>query len=273
MVGNINMHLVTVATHSDGYFPWLLQSCKRFDAPLNVLGWGQVWKGYGWRLQLIIDFLNSIPDNDLVCFIDAFDVILLKPLRDLEECYYHNAKKDTLLIAEERPQTWIEKSGAYITFGKCNGSFINAGSYIGPAYVIKNVLASFDNVIDDQVRLVSYCKTQIDQVSIDKTSSCFLTVSSMFKEFDIKLLSLYDPCILHGAMNTNMNNVIRLLGYDMTLEQERLLNQYHKSSIYKKVLYYMRLTALWTVLIFIGIVLVVPQIITNVHIWRKTNQK
>lgn len=37
------MRLVTVATHSERYFPYLLESCKRVDAKLDVLGWGQPW--------------------------------------------------------------------------------------------------------------------------------------------------------------------------------------------------------------------------------------
>ena len=35
------MKLVTVATRSERYFPFLLESCERHGAKLEVLGWGQ----------------------------------------------------------------------------------------------------------------------------------------------------------------------------------------------------------------------------------------
>lgn len=34
------IHIVTVATHNEGYFEYLVESCKRNGAKLEVLGWG-----------------------------------------------------------------------------------------------------------------------------------------------------------------------------------------------------------------------------------------
>ena len=52
--------LVTVATHSESYFPWLKESCVRYNTNLEILGWGEKWQGYhrGWK---VLDY-----DRDIV---------------------------------------------------------------------------------------------------------------------------------------------------------------------------------------------------------------
>ena len=44
-----NLHIVTVATHSDYYFPYLKESFKKNGKELTVLGYGEKWKGFNWR--------------------------------------------------------------------------------------------------------------------------------------------------------------------------------------------------------------------------------
>ena len=48
------MKLITVATHNDGYFKWLKESCKRYNYDLVILGYNEKWKGFNWRLELMI---------------------------------------------------------------------------------------------------------------------------------------------------------------------------------------------------------------------------
>ena len=91
------VRLVTVATHSQFYFPWLLESCKRYNTKIEVLGWGEKWKGFTWRFSLMIEYLKSLDPEEIVCFIDAYDVILLRPLEDIVS-YFNDIIKMTILI-------------------------------------------------------------------------------------------------------------------------------------------------------------------------------
>lgn len=56
-------------------------SCERHQLPLTVLGQGQRWQGFRWKLQLVRDALqvdvNQGRGDDLVAFVDAYDVIIL----------------------------------------------------------------------------------------------------------------------------------------------------------------------------------------------------
>jgi len=66
------MLVVTVATHPDGYFPVLQEACKRHRLKLKVLGFGQKWLGFAWRFQLMQEFLQSIPEDEIVVFVDGY---------------------------------------------------------------------------------------------------------------------------------------------------------------------------------------------------------
>src|SRR5947207_2162558 len=81
------MIFCTVATHSERYFPSLLASCERHNCRLVVLGWQQKWQGFSWRYNLVKDYLQSLDKNEIVCFIDAFDVIILQDANKIAEAF------------------------------------------------------------------------------------------------------------------------------------------------------------------------------------------
>ena len=159
------MKLVTVATHSDGYYPWLLQSCTRHNAELTVLGWGEKWKGFSWRFTLMIDYIKSLNPNEIVCFIDAYDVILLQPLEKIAKKFIkiQNETNCKMVVAHELHSTYIQKFGTDITLGTCKNRNVNAGTYIGYA---KDLIETLPKIYelgphyhsDDQKSLIEYCK-------------------------------------------------------------------------------------------------------------------
>lgn len=53
------LHIVTVATESKYYFPYLVESCKKYGKELEVLGYGEKWKGFNWRFKLMIEYLKN----------------------------------------------------------------------------------------------------------------------------------------------------------------------------------------------------------------------
>jgi len=55
-----NLHIVTVATESKYYFPYLVESCKKHGKSLEVLGKGETWKGFNWRYKKMMIYLQTI---------------------------------------------------------------------------------------------------------------------------------------------------------------------------------------------------------------------
>jgi tetratricopeptide (TPR) repeat protein len=65
----------------------LAASARRVGATLEVLGLGEPWRGLGSKVDLLRAYLadpdRNIRDGDLLLFLDAYDVLLLPPARDL----------------------------------------------------------------------------------------------------------------------------------------------------------------------------------------------
>ena len=76
----LQLYIVTIATESKFYFPYLIKSCEKNGIKLTILGYGEKWKGFNWKFKLVLEFLKKINKNDIVCFIDGYDVICTKNL-------------------------------------------------------------------------------------------------------------------------------------------------------------------------------------------------
>ena len=78
-----NLHIITVATESKYYFPYLVDSIKKHNNKLTTLGFNQTWKGFNWRCNLMKKLLLSYNKTDIICFIDGYDVLCVRDLNDL----------------------------------------------------------------------------------------------------------------------------------------------------------------------------------------------
>lgn len=262
------MRLVTVATHSQGYFPFLLQSCKRFNAHLEILGWGQKWQGFQWRIFLMRDYLAHLPDNEIVCFIDAYDVLILRPLEDLEE----NFKKmismtdKRIIVGCDQTNNHMHNFILYWVFNKCQGQHLNAGTYIGYVKDIKVMLNEMIKVsnnpkYDDQVVMIEFCRNNPYTIYIDNNNIFFLTLARILNKNDSNLLILngtlsYNwekPFILHCPGNSSMNDIISKLGYNITKSEVENLDQLNQSEMFKKLIYY--LPFFWNLIIALIIII------------------
>ncbi len=78
------MIVVTVATHERGYFKFLKESCKKHNLDLHVLGMGKVWEGFQWKYSLMKQFLRTRPVDEVVVFVDGYDVFALADEKTIE---------------------------------------------------------------------------------------------------------------------------------------------------------------------------------------------
>lgn len=242
------MRLVTVATRSEGYFPYLLESCKKHNISLDILGWGEKWQGFTWRLHLLKEWLQSLDKDEVVCFIDGFDVIVLQPVEVLEYRFkkIKESHPNVKIISAYENQCWYLKWLTLVIFGTCNNMFINAGTYIGYAKDILQVIEYNMQInpafnADDQQLLLTYCRNNPSNVYIDIDKRLFLTkINPLFdiSKVIIHNINVYDPCILHAPCATNLNEVLKSLGYTMTKQEEYEINEYIKKTITQKVMHY-----------------------------------
>jgi len=228
--------VITVATHNEGYFDALKQSCKNNNINLIVLGFNEKWQGFSWRFNLINNYIKNLKDDDIVLFVDAFDVMIVDKIEEIETRFKEFNKP---IVISYQNLSFIELLGYYFIYGYTENT-INAGTYIGYVYALKKLFNMIKekyknyseeefNKLDDQKILALICKNNNKYITFDKKSYIFNTIpfKNFFEfinhlmnnsynikdNFDIKENKLllknknYNSCIYHGYMDKNINSL------------------------------------------------------------------
>jgi len=245
-----NLHIVTVATDPKYYFSYLVESCKRNGKELEILGFGEKWKGFYWKYELMIEYLKSVSENDIVCFIDGYDVICTNNLNKLKDSFIKikNEKKCKIIVGHDKikKNDFLFKLFHHIFFGKCNNISINSGTYIGYSkdilYILENIISNKKNENDDQILLTNYCINNPNDIYIDIDNKLFLTLlyplTDLDKYVEIKNNKLIynnnEPFFIHAAGYGILDNILIKLNYNYN---DNIKKQYY-SDIYKKRIYH-----------------------------------
>ena len=272
-----DLHIVTVATESKYYFPYLVESCRRYGKELEILGFGKQWKGFNWRFKLLIEYLKTLPDNDIVCVVDGYDVICTRNLNELKNSFLrlYNQKKCKIIVGYDNVDHsyYLNKLANKMYFGSCKNISLNAGTYIGFVKdllkIIQNIQSINDNVrSDDQVLLTKYCNLKSSLFYIDTQNDIFLTIGNSLNEIDDIVLDngnvVYNnkhPFFLHGPGSTYLDNVIKKLGYEYNIEINKLI-KYKYNWIF---IFYNEYHNLFVVTIFILIILLLVVMIKYIY--------
>ena len=226
------MKIVTVATHNDRYYSILQDSCKRYNLELITLGWGKKWTGFTMKYELFMDFLNNAQDDEIIMFIDAYDVIINEGEKDILNKFYSYNKK--ILISYEN-NIFIK-----LFFSKCNNVVLNSGTYMGYVKYIKEMIKLlykpklFKKCNNDDQEILNYvCKKNkpfFDRyVGIDYNKDIFSIFTPniyyspyyiISKDIGIECNNniLYyknkRPSVFHFTGNLNFDRYVKCLGYD-----------------------------------------------------------
>lgn len=248
------LHIVTVATEEKYYFPFLKYSCKKNGISLTVLGMGEKWLGFNWRYQKMLEFLKTIDQNDLVCFVDGYDVICSRNLSELPTEFERIQKRTgcKIVVGEDNIVNTLNKFFSYFNFGKCNGKSLNAGTYIGYSKDIRDIIEKIyalnpRNDADDQVLMTMFCSKNPAEFYIDEKGEIFLCIVDTLNDIDTHVISNIQknsnnkvPFFIHANGYGFLDNTINRLGYDANHELESLdiPTQYKKDILYNKIFMY-----------------------------------
>jgi hypothetical protein len=178
------MHLLVVCTHNEGCYDALTMSAQRCDYHMFTLGWKQKWRGFVWRLTLILDALSVMRDEEVVCITDAYDVIMLIPAMELEARYRALVGDEgKVLLSVENP---LDHSMAgtigLLMYGRCiNNKTVSAGAYMGTVAKLRVFLMFIQEVAvtnkytDDQKVLNRNCDVLHDAniITVDLQGDIF----------------------------------------------------------------------------------------------------
>lgn len=161
----MSLDIVTVCTHDEGWFTALQESCKRRGAQLTVLGWGERWRGFSWRFNLMRSFLRDRPPDQLVAFVDAYDVLVLCNPTEIVRRFTEITSAagpavDIVLGIEDQVTSHIVNFLRGIAFRPCGDHIVNAGVYMGRAGRLLEMLALLptEDTLDDQKLLNNACQ-------------------------------------------------------------------------------------------------------------------
>jgi hypothetical protein len=237
------MKLITYATHNAGYYDALKVSAERNGFDLVTIGFNKKWEGFTQKFTDVRQYLSEFYDkNEVVCFIDGFDVLVLGRADELLHRYKQSFDTNKVVFTADRDSYVATKSFGPVNDRDAAFEFnrINSGCYMGRVAAIQtlfeNMCAADDctNDANDQELVTLYYKKCRDCLDIDHERELFynlqLDINTVYWQLLIalnkqgedpaplnnKYHSFVDgrvmlpngsmPVILHGNGNTNMDN-------------------------------------------------------------------
>jgi len=263
------LRLVTVATAKEGYFDYLVKSCKRHGIFLEVLGIGQKWQGLNWKIEMVLKYLDKIPGHELVCFVDAYDVVVTSNACEIMKRFWDMTREHNVHVIAgcENPLNPVTKWLARQVFGVCKEELLNSGTYIGQVMHLQEVLKSMQKVsndpsTNDQTIMTQVCSMNPHMIHVDKKNELFLTLNASFSRVHIPVIhgeivlpSGSRPCILHANGNTRIDHTLRDLGYDVPDTFVKYMDSWTQDALRKKIRQYIKefldVTWFWLLLLCI----------------------
>lgn len=206
------IHYITVATDSKLYLPYL----KQLLPELIILGMNTKWEGYIYKFKLLINYLKTIDENDIVCFMDAYDVLPTKKIINLEQNFRNFHKNNSnikMVIGYEYSENLIMESLSKNYFGTVNNHRLNSGNYIGYCkdilYILTFLLTNNSNMIDDQIELTKYANQFPTEIHIDTEKKFFNVIHNPLSYININTNN-YE----YGFIHANGNGFLDIFLYN-----------------------------------------------------------
>ena len=137
----------------------LLESCEKFHIDLQILGAGKPYPGNGQKIILMLEHLETLNDNDVALFVDAFDTLILAEPDEILNKFL-NAGRPFVLSTEKKCYPLSNLTGKFPS-APTPFRYINTGCYIGYVHFLKILLTSLNiapNVSDQRQVTKDYFK-------------------------------------------------------------------------------------------------------------------
>ena len=176
----MTIHLVTVATHSERYFPYLKQTAKDKGWNLTVLGWGQKWTGFAMKIRLLQDHLKTLDKDDIMVSVDGFDTFVMADKDEVLKKFTESGKDILYSVDHHYTYPRLEMYIMKRIFREIEDSNLNSGCFIGKCGSLLELFnnccgASFEmceDSMDDQ-RIIT---TNVSRDNLDLYDNIFLNM-------------------------------------------------------------------------------------------------
>lgn len=195
---------------------YLLDSAKLWNINIDIIKLTE-WNGYIDKIIKVREYINNIPDDMIICFIDAYDTLLLSLEKDILSTFLNY--NCNILFGSELKCYPTSNNKLYNMYYKTkkpitNYKYLNSGGYIGyKKYIYKmlqwkpnsDIISFCDNGGDQNYFTKYFLNNElIDKIKIDNEQKIFQNVSGVnINSFIFRNGHLYNtvlntyPCIIH----------------------------------------------------------------------------
>lgn len=109
-------------------------------------------QGFGMKIKLINDFITDKNDDDIVMFVDGYDVLLTGTQNEILKRYEtFESQVGKCIIFSAESVCWPDSTLAerYPKFNATPYKYLNSGTYIGSIGILKNILSKSIKNIDE----------------------------------------------------------------------------------------------------------------------------
>ncbi len=184
------MELVSVCTTLNEWSQEWEDTARQQGYNYRLLGSGMQWKGFGTLIQIMIDYLSSVPPHLLVAKVDCYDVVLAGSPQELVDKFL-SIGRPVVFGGERRCAKGMNCEPAAPL--KCQldktlkNRYVNGGFVMGRAKDLLKVYKFMrdNNYNDDQLGAANYWMLHCDTVHVDDAQSLVANVwSSKDLEWD-----------------------------------------------------------------------------------------
>jgi hypothetical protein len=235
---------VCVATEMKLYLPYL----KELLPDLVILGLNTRWEGFITKYKLLQAYLSSaeIVEDDLVCFIDAYDILPTRDRPQLEANYRafmeaHPAVK--IIVGYDKVENRLHEYFCQAIFGTVDADRLNSGQFIGSAKNIREmityILTNTPHFQTDQIELTKYANQFKTEVYIDTPQAFFYVKSRPLQQVFLSAQSEAGPAFIHANGNGLLDQFLQSEhGIQLGLSERWLILKDNLKGILKKILIY-----------------------------------
>ncbi len=223
------VHALTFAT-DELKMNKLVNSGLKHSMHFTNIGEGLVWKGNGknntgcgQKINVMREYLNTLPENDIVLFVDGYDVFVSNTINAIVQ-QYHNYNAKVIFASEQ--YCWPDATLAELY---PDDAYLNGGCWIGEVKEMKRILAPIElptnppilsHVNDDDDEQLYYTKKYLSNqydIVLDKQNKIFQTMNEHATIKDNRLYNIETntyPIIYHGNGNADAKDKFNEL-YDL----------------------------------------------------------
>jgi hypothetical protein len=190
------IHVITFATHAEGNFNNMINNS--YGIKIKVLGWGKKWTGFKMKYIYVYNYIKKLNDDDIIIFLDGFDVNINGYLEDALKIFKKNNYK--VLFSKQNNNNFFDFFFLKKVFNPYNEKYIlNTGLYMGYVKYLKILLdESLKLKCNDDQRNMNILKNKYNFINIDINNEIFENIS---KSYFNKLDSIFIQTPGNGSIN------------------------------------------------------------------------